>query len=67
MPRNDHIFVVVEENHGFTDVIGSPAAPNLNSLARQFGLATQYFGVTHPSEGNYVALMEGQQLRRGQR
>jgi hypothetical protein len=36
----DHIFVVVEENHGFSDVIGNPAAPNLNSLAQQFGIAT---------------------------
>src|SRR5215472_11967916 len=29
----DHIFVIVEENHGFTDVIGNRAAPNLNALA----------------------------------
>ena len=57
--RYDHIFVVVEENHGFADVIGNPAAPNLNALAHQFGLATQYFGVTHPSEPNYVALLGG--------
>jgi phosphatidylinositol-3-phosphatase len=59
VPRYDHIFVIVEENHGFTDVIGNPAAPNLNSLASQFGLATNYFGVTHPSEPNYVALLGG--------
>src|ERR1700724_3070245 len=55
----DHIFVVVEENHGFTDVIGNPAAPNLNALAAQFGLATSYFGVTPPREPNYVALLGG--------
>jgi hypothetical protein len=36
----DHIFVIVEENHGFTDVIGNPAAPNLNALASQYGIAT---------------------------
>jgi hypothetical protein len=59
VPRYDHIFVVVEENHGLTDVIGNPAAPNLNALAQQFGLATNYFGVTHPSEPNYVALLGG--------
>jgi hypothetical protein len=59
IPRYDHVFVVVEENHGFTDVIGNPAAPNLNALARRFGLATRSFGVTHPSEGNYVALLGG--------
>ncbi|MBV9546657.1 MAG: hypothetical protein JOY61_20000, partial [Chloroflexi bacterium] len=59
VPRYDHIFVIVEENHSFTDVIGNPAAPNLNALANQFGLATNYFGVTHPSEPNYVALLGG--------
>src|SRR5215468_3058217 len=59
VPRYDHIFVIVEENHGFADVIGNPAAPNLNALAQEFGLATNYFGVTHPSEPNYVALLGG--------
>src|SRR5215467_7320677 len=55
----DHIFVIVEENHSFADVIGNPAAPNLNSLASAYGVATHYFGVTHPSEPNYVALLGG--------
>jgi hypothetical protein len=55
----DHIFVIVEENHSFTDVIGNPAAPNLNALASAYGVATNYFGVTHPSEPNYVALLGG--------
>src|SRR5215472_13148123 len=57
--RYDHIFVIVEENHSFTDVIGNPAAPNLNALASTYGVATNYFGVTHPSEPNYVALLGG--------
>src|SRR5215472_12851420 len=55
----DHIFVIVEENHGFTDVIGNPAAPNLNALASAYGVATNFFAVTHPSEPNYVALLGG--------
>jgi hypothetical protein len=59
VPALDHMFVIVEENHGFSDVIGNPAAPNLNSLANKFGVATQYFGVAHPSEPNYVALLGG--------
>ena len=58
-PHYDHIFVIVEENHGFQDVIGNPAVPNLNALAQQFGLATDYFGISHPSEPNYVALLGG--------
>src|SRR5436190_3506998 len=55
----DHLFVIVEENHGFADVIGNPAAPNLNALAARYGLATAYFGVAHPSEPNYVGLLGG--------
>ena len=55
----DHVFVIVEENHGFPDVIGNPAAPNLNALATQYGLATNYYAVAHPSEPNYVALLGG--------
>jgi hypothetical protein len=59
VPAYDHIMVAVEENHGFADVIGNPAAPNLNYLAKKFGLATNYFGVSHPSEPNYVAMLGG--------
>src|SRR5215470_9260130 len=59
VPRYRHIFVIVDENHGFSDVIGNRAAPNLNALARRFGLATRYFGVSHPSEPNYVGLLGG--------
>jgi hypothetical protein len=55
----DHVFVVMEENHGFSDVIGNPAAPNLNALADRYGLATSYYGIGHPSEPNYVALLGG--------
>jgi hypothetical protein len=53
------VFVIVEENHGYADVIGNPAAPNLNALAQQYGLATDYSAVTHPSEPNYVAMLGG--------
>jgi hypothetical protein len=59
VPRYDHIFVIVEENHGLADLLGNPAAPNINALAQQFGLATMYFGVSHPSEPNYVAILGG--------
>ncbi|HYS34854.1 MAG TPA: alkaline phosphatase family protein, partial [Pseudonocardiaceae bacterium] len=59
VPHYDHVFMVVEENHGFTDVIGNPAAPNLNALAQQYGVATDYFAVSHPSEPNYVAMLGG--------
>ena len=34
--------------------------PYLNSLATQYGLATQYYANTHPSIGNYFMLTTGQ-------
>jgi hypothetical protein len=58
-PRYDHVFMITEENHGFQDIIGNPAAPTLNNLARSYGLATQYYGIGHPSGPNYVAPLAG--------
>ncbi|OLB51211.1 MAG: hypothetical protein AUI08_03590 [Gemmatimonadetes bacterium 13_2_20CM_2_65_7] len=55
-----HVFVVTEENHDYASVIGSSAMPYLNSLAQQYGLATQYYANTHPSIGNYFMLTTGQ-------
>ncbi|MGC2745665.1 MAG: alkaline phosphatase family protein [Candidatus Angelobacter sp.] len=59
-PTADHVFLVVLENHGFSQVIGSPFMPYLNSLAAQHSLATNYFANTHPSLGNYFMLTVGQ-------
>ncbi len=58
-PRYDHIFLVVDESHGFQDLIGNPAAPNLNALANKYGLATAYYAVSKPSEPNYVSMIGG--------
>jgi hypothetical protein len=56
----DHIFVLVEENTEFSSVIGNTTQfPTINALATRFGLATNYFGTIHPSEGNYVSLVGG--------
>ena len=55
-----HVIMVVEENHSYSEVIGNSAMPYLNSLASQYGLATQYFANTHPSIGNYFMLTTGQ-------
>src|SRR5204863_8306018 len=57
-----HVFVVTEENTDYIDVIGSSSMPYLNSLAQQYGLATQYYANTHPSIGNYFELATGQVL-----
>jgi hypothetical protein len=60
VPHLNHVFLIMEENNGFGDVIGNKAAPNLNYLARTFGLATDYFGVSQDSsETNYVGVIGG--------
>jgi acid phosphatase len=59
LPRPAHVVVVVEENHGLRDVIGSSNAPYLTALAKSGALFTRSFGVTHPSLPNYLALFAG--------
>ncbi|MBZ5721609.1 MAG: acid phosphatase [Acidobacteriia bacterium] len=60
LPQFNHVFVVLEENHNYSSVIGSRSMPYLNSLVGQYGLATQYYANTHPSIGNYFMLTTGQ-------
>jgi acid phosphatase len=60
VPQFGHEVLLVEENHGYSQIIGSPDMPCLNSLAAKYGLATQYFANTHPSIGNYFMLTTGQ-------
>jgi phosphatidylinositol-3-phosphatase len=55
----DRAFVIVLENHSQHSVIGDPNAPFITSLAQRYGQATNYYGVTHPSEPNYVAMISG--------
>jgi len=59
-PTFSHVILVIEENHSYSEVIASSAMPYLNSLASQYGLATQYFANAHPSMPNYLMLTTGQ-------
>lgn len=54
------VVLVVEENHGYSSVIGSAQMPYLNSLATQYAQAAQYYANTHPSIGNYFEMTAGQ-------
>jgi phosphatidylinositol-3-phosphatase len=56
IPAFDHIFIVLEENHSYSEIIGNAAAPYINGLATQYALATNYYAITHPSLPNYLAL-----------
>jgi phosphatidylinositol-3-phosphatase len=59
IPRYQHIVEIMMENTSYGTIIGNPLAPNINALASKYGLATDYFGVTHPSEPNYMANIAG--------
>jgi phosphatidylinositol-3-phosphatase len=59
IPHYQHIVEIMMENTSYGQIIGNPNAPRINALAQKYGLATNYFGVTHPSEPNYVAAMGG--------
>src|SRR2546423_13595151 len=59
MPTPDHVVVVMEENHGFSQIIGSKSAPYINSLASQGALFTHSRAIQHPSEPNYLELFSG--------
>jgi acid phosphatase len=57
--RFDHVFVVVEENKAYSQIIGSPDAPYWNFLASEGISLTDFRAVTHPSLPNYLALVGG--------
>jgi len=49
----------MEENHGYSQIIGSPEAPYINSLASQGALFTNSSAIAHPSQPNYLAIFSG--------
>ncbi len=54
-----HVVWIWFENHAAGDVLGSPAAPYLNRLARRCATALDYRAVSHPSLPNYIAATSG--------
>ena len=59
LPVYDHIVVVIEENKGFSQIFGNASAPYINSLVGGGALWTNSFGLTHPSQPNYLMLFSG--------
>lgn len=58
-PIYSHIAILVMENKGYGDIIGSADAPYTNQLADAYTLLTNSYGVAHPSLPNYLALIGG--------
>jgi phosphatidylinositol-3-phosphatase len=56
------VFVIVLENHNWSEIKGNPSAPYINSLLPRFAHAERYFNPPglHPSLPNYIWLEAGQ-------
>jgi hypothetical protein len=59
VPTPAHVVIVIEENHGYSQIIGSPQAPYINTLASEGALLTSSYAITHPSQPNYLDLFSG--------
>jgi acid phosphatase len=57
--RLGRVFLIVMENRGYSEILGSPEAPYLRELAARYGLAEEYRAIAHPSLPNYIALIAG--------
>lgn len=58
VPLN-HVFLIMMENHAYSQVLNNPFAPFINSYAKSANLATNYFAVAHPSLTNYLETVAG--------
>lgn len=55
------VFVVVMENHSYSDIMGASDAPTINALAGDGAVAAGYHdSYVHPSEPNYLWMVAGE-------
>jgi phosphatidylinositol-3-phosphatase len=65
VPKLDHVFVLVLENHnsftsfGSIGILDNPQAPQIRALAQKYNVAPNYHGAWHPSLPNYLAMITG--------
>lgn len=59
VPKLNHVFVIMMENHLQQEIIGNPNAPFMNQEAQEAGQVLNYYGVGHPSLVNYLELTGG--------
>jgi phosphatidylinositol-3-phosphatase len=59
VPHLDHVFLIMMENHGYSQIVDNPFAPYINVLARSANVAANYFAVAHPSLTNYLEVVGG--------
>jgi phosphatidylinositol-3-phosphatase len=59
VPHLDHIFLIMMENHGYSQIIKNPNAPFINAYLKEANVGTNYFAVAHPSLTNYLEVVGG--------
>jgi hypothetical protein len=59
VPRLNHVFVIMMENHGYSQIVDNPNAPFINRYAQSANRANNYFAIAHPSLTNYLEVVGG--------
>jgi hypothetical protein len=61
VPHLEHVFLIMMENHGYSQIVSNPDEPYLNGLisSGQVSYATNYFAIGHPSSTNYLEIVGG--------
>ena len=57
-----HVIWIMMENHSASTIIGSSRAPYIHYLMAQYGLASNYLNIAHPSLPNYLGSVSGAPL-----
>ncbi|MFI6054580.1 alkaline phosphatase family protein [Streptomyces violascens] len=66
VPGYDHVFMVMMENTDYSAIMNDPAdTPYLHSLMDQGATLTDFHGVYHPSDENYLAVAGGDTYTKG--
>lgn len=59
VPHLDHVWVIMMENHSYSQIVGNPNAPFANWYMNHANTAKNYFAVGHPSSTNYLEVVGG--------
>ncbi|MEO7925412.1 MAG: alkaline phosphatase family protein [Saprospiraceae bacterium] len=61
LPVPDHIVIVILEDHEYPQIVNSPAAPFITTMAADTPTAVllHSFAITHPSQPNFLDLYSG--------
>jgi phosphatidylinositol-3-phosphatase len=59
IPKLDHVFVIMMENHAYGQIAANPQAPFINALMGKANVSNNYFAVAHPSSTNYLEVVGG--------